>query len=85
MCYGLNVSPAQIHMLNLNPKGDGIKEWDLWEVLKAWDSCLIKEAPGTSPVVQWLRFSVPNAGGLCLIPGQETRSHMPQLRSSAAK
>ena len=48
MCYGLNMSPAQIHMLNLTPKGDGTNEWDLWEVLKAWDSCLIKEAPGTS-------------------------------------
>ena len=35
---------------------------------------------GTSLVVQWLRLQAPNAGGLGLIPGQGTRSHMPQLR-----
>ena len=36
-------------------------------------------------VVQWLRLCVPSAGGLGLIFGQGTRSHMPQLRPSAAK
>ncbi|TEA11762.1 hypothetical protein DBR06_SOUSAS6910255, partial [Sousa chinensis] len=30
-----------------------------------------------SLVVQRLRLHVPNAGGLGLIPGQGTRSHMP--------
>ena len=35
---------------------------------------------GTSLVVQWLRFHVPNAGGWGSILSQETRSHMPQLR-----
>ena len=35
---------------------------------------------GTSLVVQWLRLCAPNAGGPGLIPGQGTRSHMPQLR-----
>ena len=34
----------------------------------------------TSLVVQWLRFRTANAGGLGLIPGQGTRSHMVQLR-----
>ena len=33
----------------------------------------------TSLVVQGLRFQPPNAGGPGLIPGQGTRSHMPQL------
>ena len=33
-----------------------------------------------SLVVQRLRLCVPNAGGLGSIPGQGTRSHMPQLR-----
>ncbi|TEA23326.1 hypothetical protein DBR06_SOUSAS10410006, partial [Sousa chinensis] len=33
-----------------------------------------------SLVVQWLRLHAPNAGGPGLIPGQGTRSHMPQLR-----
>ena len=35
---------------------------------------------GISLVVQWLRLCTPNAGGLGLTPGQETHSHMPQLR-----
>ncbi|TEA33613.1 hypothetical protein DBR06_SOUSAS3910181, partial [Sousa chinensis] len=33
-----------------------------------------------SLVVQWLRLHAPKAGGLGSIPGQGTRSHMPQLR-----
>ena len=37
-------------------------------------------APGMSLVVQWLKISTPNAGGPCLIPGQGTSSHMPQLK-----
>ena len=39
----------------------------------------------TSLVVQWLRLYAPNAGGQGSIPGQESRSCMPQLRPSAAK
>ena len=35
---------------------------------------------GTSLVAQWLRFHVPSAGSPGSIPGQGTRSHMPQLR-----
>ena len=31
-------------------------------------------------MIQWLRFHDPNAGGQGLIPGQGTRSCMPQLR-----
>ena len=31
-------------------------------------------------MVQCLRLQAPSAGGLGLIPGQGTRSHMPQLR-----
>ncbi|TEA32663.1 hypothetical protein DBR06_SOUSAS32010022, partial [Sousa chinensis] len=33
-----------------------------------------------SLVVQCLRLHAPNAGGLGSIPGQGTRSHIPQLR-----
>ena len=40
---------------------------------------------GTSLVVQWLRLHAPNAGGPGSIPGQGTRSHMPQLRPRADK
>ena len=35
---------------------------------------------GTSLEYQWLRFRTPSAGAPGLIPGQGTRSHMPQLR-----
>ena len=35
---------------------------------------------GNSLVVQWLGLRAPNAGGLGSIPGQGTRSPMPQLR-----
>ena len=40
---------------------------------------------GTSLVIQWLRLCAPDAGGLGLIPGQGTRSHIPQLRPSTNK
>ena len=36
---------------------------------------------GTSLVVQQLRLHAPNSGGPGLIPGQGTRSLMPQLRA----
>ena len=36
-------------------------------------------------MVQWLRLHASKAGGLDSIPGQETRSHMLQLRRGAAK
>ena len=39
----------------------------------------------TSLVIQWLRFCASNAGIPGLIPGQGTRFHMLQLRTTAAK
>ena len=44
-----------------------------------------KKSLGTSLMVQWLRLHTPNAGGQGSTPGQGTRSHRPQLRSSAVK
>ena len=35
-------------------------------------------------MVQWLRLHAPNAGGPGSIPGQGTRSHMPQLKILSA-
>ena len=35
---------------------------------------------GPSLMVQWLGLHTPRAGGPSSIPGQGTRSHMPQLR-----
>ena len=46
----------------------------------AWTADLNRVLRGTSLVVQWLRLCAPNARGPGLIPGQGTRSHMPQLR-----
>ena len=43
---------------------------------------LFKTNPRTSLVVQWLRPCAPKTGGPGLIPGQGTRSHMPQLKIS---
>ena len=48
--------------------------------------CYSKRAwPGTSLVVQWQRLYALSEGGLDLIPGWGTRSHMPQLRPSTVK
>ena len=38
-----------------------------------------------SPVVQWLRLHAPSVGYPSLILDPVSRSHMPQLRSDAAK
>ena len=46
--------------------------WFVWTVIKR---CL-----GTSLVVHQLRLRAPDAGGLDLIPGQGTRSHIPPLK-----
>ena len=40
----------------------------------------IKMLRGNSLVVQQIRLCIPNAEGLGSIPGQETRSHMSQLK-----
>ena len=40
----------------------------------------LKNMPGTSLVVQWLRLCTPSAGASCSTPGQGTRSRIPQLR-----
>ena len=40
----------------------------------------VRIAQGISLVVQCLRLGASNAGGLVSIPGEETRSHIPQLR-----
>ena len=39
----------------------------------------------TSLVVQWLRLHTPRQGSLGSIPGEGTRSHVPQLRPGTAK
>ena len=44
------------------------------------------QKPGTSLVVQWLRFCAPNAGGPGSIPGQGTKSPtQPNLEFSSHK
>ena len=60
---------------------------DLWFLSPILQSphprILFLSSPGDFPngsVVQWLRLRIPNSGSLGSIPGQGTRSHMPQLR-----
>ena len=48
--------------------------------LEKMKTLIKKDTRGTSLVVQWLRLHTPNTGGLGSIPGQGTRSHVPQLR-----
>ncbi|TEA37367.1 hypothetical protein DBR06_SOUSAS1910059, partial [Sousa chinensis] len=43
--------------------------------------CDLKCSSGASLVVQWVRLYAPFAGDPGSIPGQRTRSHMPQLRA----
>ena len=42
----------------------------------------LKKAYRDFMVVQWLRLSAPNPGGLGSIPGQGTRSHMLQAANT---
>ena len=61
---------------------------DLWDNNSGLHLCIIgvsEEEKGTSLVVQCLRLCAPRAGGPGLIPGQGTRSLMPQLRPDTAK
>ena len=46
--------------------------------------CRFEKELGMSLVIQWLRLCTPNAGDLGCIPGQGTRSCMPQLKSPRA-
>lgn len=32
LCYSLTVS-LKIHMLSPDPKGSGVRRWDLWELI----------------------------------------------------
>ena len=48
-----------------------------WGEQKIFEECLKTLLLGLPLVVQWLELCVPCAGGLVLVPGQGTRSHMP--------
>ena len=52
--------------------------WDLG--INSHSHLSLRNITGTSLVVQWLKLQTPNVGHPDLIPGQGTRSHMPQLR-----
>ena len=68
----------------LSPQEEGSRESLRHACPQVWDAtsleCHLKVVHGTSLVVQWLRLCAPNAGAPGLMPGQGTRSHMPQLR-----
>ena len=67
--------------LDMTTKAQTVKaklnKWDYVKLKSFWQQ---KRQSGASLVVQWLRLCVPNSGDLGLIPGQETRSHMSQLK-----
>ena len=50
------------------------------EISQHWREAGKIPPQGISLVVQWLRHQAANAGDLGLIPGQETRFHMLQLK-----
>ena len=56
----------------------------MFKLLTFKKKILLKVISGTSLVVQWLRLHAPNAGAQGSIPGQGTRSHMPQLKIPCA-
>jgi len=58
-----------IHLEGLKPK----------EIKELWAKIFKKGFTETSLVAQWLRLCTPHTGAPGLIPGQGTRSHMPQL------
>ena len=49
-----------------------------WEIDNRWSP--LKHHNGVSLAVRWVRLHATKARGLGLTPGQETRSHMSQLR-----
>ena len=66
------ISPWKVVFWGSDPRGIS---WLLWE-----PELNLKIKADTSLVVQWLRLHAANAGDPGWIPGQETRSHMVQLR-----
>ena len=65
-------------------------DFDMWkhepesQASRSWEG-LSRPPTRDFPGVQWLGPWASSAGGLGLIPGQGTRSHMPQLKLGAAK
>ena len=49
---------------------------EFYMLILQFNTLPLKTCLGTSLVVQWVRLHAPNAGGLGLIPGGETRSRM---------
>ena len=70
----ISMETMAMMLTTLLPESTGRLNKDILEFVNQ------KMAPGTFLVVQWLRLSAANAGGLGSIPGHRTRSHMLQLR-----
>ena len=65
----------ETNTLRSNPEVSEAVEWKReWAVM--WKELVL----GASLVVHWLRLQIPSAGGPGSIPGQGTKSYMPQLR-----
>ena len=51
----------------------------------SWQPCQWGQRGGRGASLGVQGLHTPSAGGRCLIPGWEARSHMPQVRPGAAK
>ena len=56
------------------------REIEIWSLFKVTMNSIQNQHSGTSLMVQWPRVCIANTGSQGMIPGQETRSHLPQLR-----
>ena len=78
-------NPFQYSCLE-NPHGHrSLAGYSPWSHKESGTTEQLSTAHGASLVAQGLRLSVPNSGGPGSIPGQETRSHMLQLRPKTDK
>ena len=81
VCQRQWYSPALPHFPAALDTRLGSHDWVLLDGNVGRDSPTFKNTlQRTSLVDQWLRFCTSSAGGLGSIPGQGTRSYMPQLR-----
>ena len=82
----INIPDQKAQIFRVNKRKQGNYFLPKRNPLKYKDTDRLKvKVKGNSLVVQWLRLCTPDTGGLGSIPGQGTRSHMPQLRFYAAK
>ena len=67
--------------MNLSKLREMVKDRQAWSAaVHGVAESVMTQKLNNNLVVQWLRLHTPSTGGLGLIPGQGTRSHVPQLK-----